>query len=182
MKEVISLKSHVVWPLALVLSLAFSGCGKIPFIGKKGPEGTDADEVLKQALQDKNPMVRRDAVRLLGEMIDTPENQMKSARALGIALKDKDEEIRLEAVKTLGAIDPAHSNRYMKEALNDRSIKVRMLVIQVMKQQNEKRVADQKQKELEKEKEKEKEKEQQAAQSPENPLLPPAPPPGRGGQ
>ena len=175
------MRLRFVWVLLLALLPALSGCGKIPFIGKKGSKGMDADEVLMQALQDKNPMVRRDAVRLLGEMIDTPENQMKSARALGIALKDKDEEIRLEAVKTLGNIDALYSNRYLKEALNDRSIKVRVLVIQVMKQMNEKRVAEAKQKEMELAKEKEKEKEK--TQTPENSLLaPPPPPPGQGGQ
>ncbi len=181
------MKSYIVCPMALVLSLAFAGCGKIPFIGKKGgQEGMATDEVLVQALQDKNPVVRRDAVRLLGEMIDTPENQVKSARALAVALKDRDEEIRLEAVKTLGAIDPIYSNRYLKEALNDRSIKVRVLVIQVMKQQNEKRITEAKQKALEKEKEAQAAQATQAAQAPANPLLAPTPtptpPPGQGGQ
>lgn len=181
--ERIPLKRVVLWLTLLICFPALSGCGKIPFLGKKGPKGMDADEVLMQALQDKNPMVRRDAVRLLGEMIDTPENQMKSARALGIALKDRDEEIRLEAVKTLGNIDPLYSNRYLKEALNDRSIKVRMLVVQVMKQMNERRIAEAKQKELEQAKEKEKEKEKQAAPASENPLLvPTSPPPGQEGQ
>jgi HEAT repeat protein len=176
--EVIPLKCHVVCLTALVLSLTFAGCSKIPFIGKKGgQEGVASDEVLVQALQDKNPIVRRDAVRLLGEMIDTPENQAKSARALSVALKDRDEEIRLEAVKTLGNIDPVYSNRYLKEALNDRSIKVRVLVIQVMKQQNEKRIAEAKQKALEKEKEAQAAQATQAAQAPANPLLAPTPTP-----
>ncbi|MBI2950660.1 HEAT repeat domain-containing protein [bacterium] len=175
------MKSYIVCPMALVLSLAFAGCSKIPFIGKKGgQEGVASDEVLVQALQDKNPVVRRDAVRLLGEMIDTPENQAKSARALAVALKDRDEEIRLEAVKTLGNIDPIYSNRYLKEALSDRSIKVRVLVIQVMKQQNEKRITEAKQKALEKEKEAQAAQAAQAtqaAQAPANPLLAPTPTP-----
>ena len=174
------MKSRVVCLLLTALLAGSAGCGKIPFIGKKKQdEGVHSEEVLKQALQDKNPMVRKDAVHVLGEMIDTPEHQMRSARVLAIALKDRDEEIRLEAVKTLGNIDPVYSNRYLKEALSDRSIKVRMLVVQIIGQMNEKRVAHAKQKEMEKEKGKENEKEKEAAQAaPANPLLP-APQPGQ---
>ena len=46
----------------------------------------------------------------------------------------------MEAVKTLGNIDPKYSNRHLKEALNDRSVKVRVLVVQVMKEMNDKRI------------------------------------------
>ncbi len=175
------MKSRVVWLLLLALLAGPAGCGKIPFVGKKKQgEGVHTEEVLKQALQDKNPMVRKDAVRVLGEMIDTPENQMRSARVLSIALKDRDEEIRLEAVKTLGAIEQAYSNRYLKDALNDRSVKVRMLVMQVIRQMNEKRIADAKQREVEKERMKDAEKEKEAAQpATDNPLLP-APQPQSG--
>jgi HEAT repeat protein len=178
---VISTKSRAACLLLAALLTGAAGCGKIPFLGKKDKgEGVHTEEVLKRALQDKNPMVRKDAVHVLGEMIDTPENQMRSARVLAIALKDRDEEIRLEAVKTLGAIAPAYSNRYLKDALNDRSIKVRMLVVQIIAQMNEKRIADAKQMEMEKAKAKEAEKEKEAAQpASDNPLLP-VPQPGSG--
>ena len=139
-REVIFLRPVALWLAVMIFLAAVPGCGKLPFIGKK-KGGVSTEEVLKQALQDRNPVVRMDAVRLLGETADTPENQAWSARVLAVALRDRDEEIRLEAVRNLGNIDAAYSNRYLKEALNDRSIKVRMLVVQVLKEMNQKRLA-----------------------------------------
>ena len=134
------MKKFVLLSVMIIFSPVFTGCGFLPFVGG-GEESTSTEEVLKKALQDRNPVVRKDAVRLLGGMVDTPENQMWSARVLAIALKDKNEDIRMEAVKTLGNIDPKYSNRHLKEALNDRSVKVRVLVVQVMKEMNDKRIA-----------------------------------------
>ena len=70
----------------------------VPLLGAK--KDTSMEAVLERALEDKNPIVRLDAVRLLGTMTD-PELQERAASALGRALKDPDENTRFEAVKSL---------------------------------------------------------------------------------
>ncbi|MDA0745895.1 MAG: HEAT repeat domain-containing protein [bacterium] len=103
----------------------------VPVLGSK-PD-TSMEGILKRALDDKNPMVRRDAVRLLGTMISTPEEQRRSAAALNRALGDKEEDIRLEAVKALGKIAPEISGPYLSRAMSDKSVRVRIQVVQVLR-------------------------------------------------
>ena len=90
--------------------------------------------ILQRALGDKNPAVRKDAVRLLGTMINSPEEQRRSAGALGRALKDPEEPIRLEAVRALGNIDPLISGPYLSKALDDKSVRVRVQVVQELRE------------------------------------------------
>ena len=90
--------------------------------------------ILSEALKDKNLLVRRDAVRLLGTMISTPREQWRSAAALGRALKDKEEDIRLEAVKALGNIAPEITGSYLRKAMKDKSVRVRIQVIAVLRE------------------------------------------------
>jgi len=91
------------------------------------------EAILRQALDDNNPVVRRDAVRLLGTMTNTPEEQRRSADALRRALRDEEEDIRIEAVKALGNIAPDISGPYLMKALKDESVRVRIQVVQVLR-------------------------------------------------
>lgn len=130
-------RTHLYWVLLLVV--VFSGCAVrrvppvkyLPGLGEKPNYSMEA--ILQQALKDKNPAVRKDAVRLLGTMINTPAEQQRSAQALGQALSDKDESIRLEAVRALGNINPDISGRYLSKALKDESVRVRVQVVQELR-------------------------------------------------
>ncbi len=104
----------------------------IPLLGSR-PDASMGG-ILSEALKDKNPLVRRDAVRLLGKMISTPREQRRSATALGRALKDKEEDIRLEAVKALGNIAPEITGPYLRKAMKDKSVRVRIQVIAVLRE------------------------------------------------
>ena len=73
-------------------------------------------------------------MRLLGTMTATPAEQQRSAKGLGKALKDEEEDIRMEAVRSLGNISPEISGPYLRKALNDKSVRVRIQVIQVLKE------------------------------------------------
>ena len=129
-------------PVVLVMAVGMlvSGCAirrappvrYIPLVGAKPDYSMEA--ILRKALGDKNPIVRRDAVRLLGTMTSTPEEQMRSAEALSKALGDKEEDIRLEAVKALGNISPDISGPYLMRALKDESVRVRVQVVQVLRE------------------------------------------------
>ncbi|MDP6777587.1 MAG: HEAT repeat domain-containing protein [Candidatus Latescibacteria bacterium] len=103
----------------------------VPFLGKKPDSSIEA--ILGEALKDRNPIVRRDAVRLLGTMTATPKEQRKSAESLGRALQDREEDIRLEAVKALGNFPPEMSGPYLRKALKDESVRVRIQIVQVLK-------------------------------------------------
>lgn len=103
----------------------------IPALGKKPDYSMEG--ILHKALGDQNPAVRKDAVRLLGTLINSPEEQRRSAGALGRALDDPEEPIRLEAVRALGNIDPNISGPYLSKALKDRSVRVRVQVIQELR-------------------------------------------------
>lgn len=124
----------------LILGGSFLGCAvrKIPPIKYVPVMGYKPDYsmegILHRALGDKNPAVRKDAVRLLGTMINTPEEQQRSAGALGRALKDPEEPIRLEAVRALGNIDPLISGPYLSQALDDKSVRVRVQVVQELRE------------------------------------------------
>ncbi len=118
----------------------FSGCAVrklppikyVPAVGYKPDYSMEG--ILHRALGDKNPAVRKDAVRLLGTMINTPEEQRRSAGALGRALNDPEEPIRLEAVRALGNIDPTISGPYLSKALDDKSVRVRVQVVQELRE------------------------------------------------
>ena len=130
-----------VWIVVIItLSCTFTGCfvrrvapvKYIPGVGQKPDYSMEG--ILKRALHDKNPSVRKDAVRLLGTMINTPEEQRRSAAALGRALSDSEEDIRFEVVKALGNIDPTISGQYLSKAMKDKSIRVRVQVIQELRE------------------------------------------------
>ncbi len=96
------------------------------------------EAILERALTDKNPVVRLDAVRLLGTMHATPEEQRRSASALGRALKDKDENTRLEVVKALANFSPDIAGPYLMQAMKDESIRIRLQVVMVLRRSYEK--------------------------------------------
>lgn len=104
----------------------------VPGLGHKADYSMEG--ILQRALGDKNPAVRKDAVRLLGTMVNTPAEQQRSAEALGKALSDKEESIRLEAVRALGNIDASISGRYLSKALSDKSVRVRVQVVQELRE------------------------------------------------
>ena len=104
----------------------------VPGVGHKPDYSMEG--ILQRALGDKNPAVRKDAVRLLGTMVNTPAEQQRSAAALGRALSDKEESIRLEAVRALGNIDANISGKYLSKALNDGSVRVRVQVVQELRE------------------------------------------------
>ena len=130
---------HRLIGLAICVLFMANGCAirrippvkYVPFMGKKPDASMEA--ILGEALKDKNPIVRRDAVRLLGTMTATPREQKKSTEALGRALDDREEDIRLEAVKALGNFPPEMSGPYLRKAVKDESVRVRIQVVQVLK-------------------------------------------------
>ena len=80
-----------IW-IVVVLALSFSltGCFVrrvapvkfIPTVGQKPDYSMEG--ILKRALHDKNPSVRKDAVRLLGTMINTQKNNVAVRRHLDV--------------------------------------------------------------------------------------------------
>ena len=103
----------------------------VPLLGAK--KDTSMEAVLERALEDKNPIVRLDAVRLLGTMTD-PELQERAASALGRALKDPDENTRFEAVKSLSNFSADIAGPYLMKAMDDDSVRIRIQVVQVLRQ------------------------------------------------
>jgi hypothetical protein len=126
--------------VSVCLVVCVSGCAirrvppirYIPLLGSR--VDTSVEGILREALKDKNLLVRRDAVRLLGSMAATPEEQRRSAEALEKALNDKEEDIRLEAVKALGKMAPEISGPYLRKAVKDKSVRVRIQVIQALRE------------------------------------------------
>ena len=104
----------------------------VPFLGSKPDYSMEA--ILRKALRDKNEVVRRDAVRLLGTMTATPEEQRRTAKALSEALGDKEASIREEAVTALGKLSPEISGPYLMRALKDESVRVRVIVVKVLRE------------------------------------------------
>jgi HEAT repeat protein len=132
---------HLSIAVLIVVGLGWvSGCAVrrvpplsyVPGLGEKPDYSMEG--ILKRALRDKNPAVRKDAVRLLGTMINSPEEQSRSAQALGKALSDREEDIRMEAVRALGNIDPNISGPFLSKALNDKSVRVRVQVVQELRE------------------------------------------------
>ena len=133
-------KTHIALAFLLLALGLSSGCAVrrlppvkfVPLLGQK-PDGS-MEGILKQALNDKNKLVRQDAVRLLGTMIATPEEQKRSAAALGSALEDREDHIRMEAVRALGNIPVEISGPYLRRAMTDESIRVRIQVVQMLRE------------------------------------------------
>jgi HEAT repeat protein len=117
--------------LGLVSACSIPPFRYIPGIGRKPDASMGA--ILEEALKDRNPLVRLDAVRLLGQMTETPAAQERAAQALGTALRDEDEVTRVEAVRALGNLSAEIAGPYLKKAMNDESIRVRMQVVQVLR-------------------------------------------------
>ena len=107
----------------------------VPGLGSKGDSSMEA--ILERALKDKNPVVRLDAVRLLGTMNATPREQRRSAAALGRALDDKDENTRLEVVRSLANFSPDIAGPYLMRAMHDESIRIRLQVVMVLRRSYE---------------------------------------------
>ena len=128
-----------VFLILVLLMLGGTGCAVrrvppiryIPLLGAKSDASMEG--ILREALGDKNPLVRRDAVRLLGEMTASPAEQRRTAEALGKALEDKEEHIRIEAVRAFGKMTPDISVPYLRKALKDKSVRVRIQVIDVLR-------------------------------------------------
>jgi len=122
-----------------VLSLVAQGCvirrippiRYIPFLGSKPDYSMEA--ILRDALNDKDSRVRRDAVKVLGTMTRSPEEQRRAARSLGEALGDKDAMLRLEAVISLANFPADVAGPYLKRALGDDNVMVRMEVVRVLR-------------------------------------------------
>ena len=129
--------------LLLLIACVFSACAVrrvppiryVPGLGSKGNSSMEA--ILERALTDDNPVVRLDAVRLLGTMNATPDEQRRSAAALGRALKDKDETTRLEVVRSLANFQPDIAGPYLMQAMHDESIRIRLQVVQVLRRSYE---------------------------------------------
>lgn len=125
-------------PILLAFTLA-QGCfvrrippiRYIPFLGSKGDNSMEA--ILREALDDKDARVRRDAVKVLGSMTRTADEQKRAAKSLGDALGDKDAMLRLEAVISLGNFTADIAGPYLKKALNDDNVMVRMEVVRVLR-------------------------------------------------
>ena len=107
----------------------------VPGLGSKGDNSMEA--ILRRALADKNPIVRLDAVRLLGTLNATPQEQKRSAAVLGLALNDKDENTRLEVVRSLANFSPEIAGPYLMKAMKDESIRIRLQVVMVLRQSYE---------------------------------------------
>jgi len=133
------LRNSVKMVLIILVAFGTVGCAVrsvppikyVPGLGQKPDYSMEG--ILQKALGDPNPAVRKDAVRLLGTMINSPAEQQRSAEALGRALNDPEEPIRLEAVRALGNIDPNISGPFLSKALNDRSVRVRVQVVQELR-------------------------------------------------
>jgi len=125
--------------LLLLTGFAATGCAVrrappvryVPLLGAK--KDTSMEAVLERALGDKNPIVRLDAVRLLGTMTG-PDVQGRAASALGRALKDPDETTRFEVVKSLSNFSADTAGPYLMKAMNDESVRIRIQVVQVLRQ------------------------------------------------
>jgi vesicle coat complex subunit len=103
----------------------------IPHLGSKGDVSMEG--ILRDALHDKDSRVRRDAVKVLGSMTRTPNEQKRAAKSLGEALRDEDPMLRLEAVIALGNFTAKISGPHLKKALKDENVMVRMEVVRVLR-------------------------------------------------
>jgi HEAT repeat protein len=128
-------------PLVLLLSFTlFAGCGlrqlpPVKYVPKLGQErSVSTVDVLAQALDDKDVLVRAQAVQLLSSIYqDSPKKEQKHiSKILGKASRDSDPGIRLQSIEILGTIETAYSNPYLQEALKDSNPIVRERVMQVL--------------------------------------------------
>jgi hypothetical protein len=97
---------------ALPALMALTGTDPVPgvreqsaeAIGEIGPQAAEGIPALVKALQDSDAMVRRDAVRSLGQMGVAAKGVKAEVQAL---TKDPDEKVRQAATKAVRLIDPA---------------------------------------------------------------------------
>jgi len=84
-------------------------------------EGLDINDVIRW-LTDKNPILRRNAARLLKRL-----KERRALESLGMALKDSIEEVRIAVVEAIGEINGDDSIKYLLIALTDESAEVRRI-------------------------------------------------------
>ena len=132
---------HLSSNLILVFSIIlFNSCSLrqlppityVPMLGQNRSISTI--EVLAQALEDEDILVRAHAVQLLGSIYrESPEEDRGHVtRILGKASQDSNPGIRLQSIEILGAIEPRYSNQYLQKALKDNNPLVRERVMQVL--------------------------------------------------
>jgi HEAT repeat protein len=134
-------------PLVLLFSFTlFAGCGlrqlpPIKYVPKLGQErSVSTVDVLAQALDDKDVLVRAQAVQLLNSIYrNSPKKEKKHiSKILGKASRDSDPGIRLQSIEILGTIETEYSNPYLQEALKDTNPIIRERVMQVLKNRHNK--------------------------------------------
>ena len=134
-------------PLVLLFSFTlFAGCGlrqlpPIKYVPKLGQErSVSTVDVLAQALDDKDVLVRAQAVQLLNSIYrNSPKKEKKHiSKILGKASQDSDPGIRLQSIEILGTIETAYSNPYLQEALKDTNPIIRERVMQVLRNRHNK--------------------------------------------
>ena len=132
---------HLYSNLILVFSLIlFNSCSLrqlppikyVPTLGQNRSVSTV--EVLAQALEDEDILVRAHAVQLLGSIYreSSAEDRRHVTKILGKASQDSDPGIRLQSIEILGVIEPLYSNPYLQKALKDNNPLVRERVMQVL--------------------------------------------------
>ena len=104
----------------------------VPKLGQDAPISTV--DVLAQALNDEDVLVRSKAVQLLGSIYqDSPQQEkIHISRILGKASQDPDPAIRLQTIELLGTIESQYSNQYLQKALKDSNPIVRERVMKVL--------------------------------------------------
>ena len=97
-------------------------------------------DVLAQALDDKDVLVRAQAVQLLNSIYrNSPKKEKKHiSKILGKASRDSDPGIRLQSIEILGTIETEYSNPYLQEALKDTNPIIRERVMQVLRNRHNK--------------------------------------------
>src|SRR5258708_3847311 len=84
-------------------------------------------EALVSRLDNRDPVIRREACKLLGELGDR-----RAVQPLGKMVKDLDEETRFRAVEALGALLNRDSIPFLVEATKDPSRRVKQAAMEGM--------------------------------------------------
>ena len=134
----------------LVISFLFlivTSCGvqqlpPLKYVPKLGQDGSISTvDVLAQALNDEDVLVRAKAIQLLGSLYQdsTQQEKIHNSRILGKASQDPDPAIRLQAIEILGTFEAQYSNQYLQKALNDSNLIVRERVMKVLGDRHKKK-------------------------------------------
>ena len=134
----------------LVISFLFlivTSCGMqqlppLKYVPKLGQDGSISTvDVLAQALNDQDVLVRAKAIQLLGSLYQdsTQQEKIHISRILGKASQDPDPAIRLQAIEILGTFEAQYSNQYLQKALNDSNLIVRERVMKVLGDRHKKK-------------------------------------------